>query len=62
MMLVMSHKNRQIRSIQTAFFILCTPESISAFSWIYIDPKRPNTAHQKMKRIVSQAKRIATVM
>jgi hypothetical protein len=60
--LVMNHKIRQIRSIQTAFFILCTPESISAFSWMYIDPKRPKTAHQRMKRIASQAKRIATVV
>jgi hypothetical protein len=32
MMLVMNHKSRQMRSIQTAFFILCIPESISAFA------------------------------
>jgi hypothetical protein len=29
---------------------------------MYIDPKRPKTAHQRMKRIKSQAKRIATVV
>jgi hypothetical protein len=29
---------------------------------MYIDPKRPKTAHQRMKRITSQAKRIATVV
>ena len=28
---------------------------------MYIDPKRPKTAHQRIKRIMSQAKRIATV-
>jgi hypothetical protein len=29
---------------------------------MYIDPKRPNTAHQRMKRMASQAKRIAMVV
>ena len=29
---------------------------------MYIDPKRPNTAHQRMKRMTSQAKRIAMVV
>jgi len=61
-MLVMNHKSRQTRSTHTAFFILCTPASISAFSWMYIDPNRPKTAHQRMKMIQSQAKRSATVV
>jgi hypothetical protein len=29
------------RSTQTAFFILCTPASPSARSWIYILPNKP---------------------
>jgi hypothetical protein len=58
---VMNHRSRQIRSIQTAFFILCTPASPSAFSWIYNDPNSPKTAHQRMNRMTSHAKRIATV-
>jgi hypothetical protein len=29
---------------------------------MYIDPKRPKTAHQRIKRIMSQVKRIATVV
>jgi hypothetical protein len=50
-----------IRSIHTAFFILWIPPSISAFSLMYIDPKRPNTATQRMNRMASQAKRMAVV-
>lgn len=62
MIVVVNHKSRHTRSTHTAFFILRTPGSISTFSWMYIDPKRPNTAHQRMKRNRSQAKRIATVV
>lgn len=31
---LMNHRIMLIKSIQTAFFILCTPESPSAFAWI----------------------------
>jgi hypothetical protein len=51
----------QIRSIQTAFFIRDIPPSPLAFSLMYNDPKMPKTAIQSMKRIASQAKRIAVV-
>lgn len=45
---VTSHNSMLTKSIQTAFFILVTPESPSGFSWMYSLPKMPKTATQRM--------------